>query len=112
MPQHKEESLNNTTTNDFVSILKAKITDLNNCSIVLYNGHATYEINWKVLVSNDPEGAANTWAEDKASAELGTESIVRHVLTGAFVWVDLQVESATDEEPSDNVDAWLYAQRG
>jgi len=112
MPHNKDESLDNTTTNEFVSALKMKITNLNNASIVIYNGHDTYEINWKVLVSNDPEGADNTWAEDKVSAELGVNSAARHVLTGAFIWVDVQIESATDDEHSDDVDIWIYSQRG
>jgi len=112
MPQHKEESLDNTSANAYASILKAKITDLNNCSIVLYNGHATSVIKYKILVSNDPEGAANTWAEDKAEATLNGVTAVRHVLTGAFVYVDVQIASNVADTHSDDVDAWLYAQRG
>jgi len=92
---------------NLTSILKAKIISTKKASIVLVNQHASKLINWRILVSNDPEGAAGTWAEETTSAELAADTPVRYVLTGAFVWVDVQIQSEDSASPQALV--WLLA---
>lgn len=108
MPYVLQEKLAQATTNTYASLLKAKILPRTDGSIVLYNSHATAALRWKVLVSNDVEGAANTWGEEKAEATLAALTPIRYVLTGPFIWVDVQVASNVTDTPSE-ANCWLQA---
>jgi hypothetical protein len=90
---------------DYVSILKERLPEIPSVSIVIANSHATKKISWKVLVSNDPEGASGTWAEEKAAADLNATTVAKHVLSAAFVWVDVQIKSEDSTSPSSAI--WL-----
>lgn len=93
----------------YASLLKTRIPARTNATVVLSNiGETGATINWKVLVSNDSEGAANTWAEDKAEATLLISTAVRHVLTGPFLWVDVQFASGVSGK-SGVGNCWLMA---
>jgi len=111
IPQTKQETLNQATTNAYASLLKAKITDLNNCSIVVKNRGGSNVADWKVLISNDPEGASGTFAEEKAEAQLATNTLAKHEIAQPVVWVDVQVK-ANAAGSQTNMDCWLYAMRG
>jgi hypothetical protein len=84
---------------DYVSILKERLPEIPSVSIIIANNHTTKKISWKVLVSNDSEGAAGTWAEEKAAADLSAESVAKHVLSAAYTWIDIQVQSEDSESP-------------
>jgi hypothetical protein len=110
MPQIRDEKLAQTSTNSFASILKMKVYGRRQITVVISNSHATNIIQYRVLVSNDEEGAANTWAIDKADTDVVANNVTleRHVVTGAFVWVDVQIKSKTaDTHGTGN--CWMYA---
>jgi len=104
-----QETLGQVAVAAYASLLKARIPARTNASIVLTNtGESGAHIDWKVLVSNDPEGAVNTWCEDKAEATLNQGSTIRHVLTGSFFWVDVQIKSNVSGK-SGLGNCWLMA---
>jgi hypothetical protein len=104
----QQEELNKPTagsTGTYTSVLKARVPELTKVSIVVANAHATATLNWKVLVSNDPEGAAGTWAEEKAEAALTGTSVSKHLVSQPVIWVDVQIQSTDTSSPQANV--WL-----
>ena len=109
MPLVTQENTGLVAVAAYASLLKAKIPARTNASIVLTNtGESGAHIDWKVLVSNDPEGAVNTWSEDKSEATLNQGSTIRHVLTGSFFWVDVQIKSNVSGK-SGLGNCWLLA---
>lgn len=108
MPYVLQEKTGQVAVESYASLLKAKIIGRTDASIILSNtGLSGHTIKWKVLVSNDPEGAADTWAEDKAEATMNAGATpVRHVLTGPHLWVDVQFAS-NDAGESGEGNAWL-----
>ena len=110
MPQIRDEKLGQTSTNSMVSILKMKIYGRMQLTVVISNSHAANVIQYRVLVSNDEEGAVNTWAIDKTDTDVVANNVTlgSHVVTGAFVWVDVQIKSkTTDAHGTGN--CWAYA---
>lgn len=110
MPQVRDEKLVQTSTNSFASILKMKVYSRKAITVVISNSHAINVIQYRVMVSNDEEGAADTWAIDKSDTDLVANSVTleRHVVTGAFVWVDVQIKSkVADTHGTGN--CWMYA---
>jgi len=109
MPLVTQENIGQVAVEAYASLLKARIPARTNASIVLTNtGESGAHINWKVLVSNDPEGAAGAWGEDKVEAVLNQGSTVRHVLTGPFLWVDVQIKSNVSGKSGEG-NCWLMA---
>jgi hypothetical protein len=102
----KQEKTDQYTNGSYVSLLKARIPDIVQSTVVIRNQHASHSFLWKVLVSNDPDGIAASFAEDKAEATLNPATRARHVITGPFIWVDVQVMSDTAAE-SPQASAWL-----
>ena len=90
---------------NFTSILKVRMPDIGKVSLVIQNAHATASLNWKVLVSNDPAGATDSFAEEKASAALTATSKARYLITVPAVWIDIQIQSDGADSPQANV--WL-----
>ena len=110
MPQIRDEKLAQTSTNDMASILKMKVYGRRQITVVISNSHPTNIIQYQVLVSNDEEGAANTWAINKAATDVAANNVTleMHVVTGAFVWVDVQIKSKiADTHGTGN--CWMYA---
>ena len=109
MPLVTQKNLVQVAVEAYASLLKAKIPARTNASIVLTNtGLTGAHIDWKVLVSNDPEGAAGAWADDKAEATLNQGATIRHVITGPFVWVDVQIKSNVSGKSGEG-NCWLMA---
>ena len=109
MPLVTQENTSQVAVAAYASLLKAKIPARTNATIVLTNtGETGATIDWKVLVSNDPEGAANTWCEDKSEATLLISTGVKHVLSGPFFWVDVQIKSNVSGK-SGLGNCWLMA---
>jgi len=105
----KQETIGQVAVAAYASLLKARIPARTNASILLTNSGLTgATIDWKVLVSNDPEGAADTWAEDKAEATLLIATGVKHVLSGPFLWVDVQIKSNVSGKSGEG-NCWLMA---
>ena len=111
MPYLYDEKLAQYSATAYASLVKAKILGKTQCTLVIKNHHASHALNYRVLVSNDPEGAAGTWATDKAATAIAgaaTPVPIEYELTGPYVWIDLQVASdGTDESPQ--ASAWLLA---
>jgi len=110
LPFLQEEKTGQATTDSYASLLKSKLTELSKVSVVVSNSHGSNSIKYKVLASNDPDGAAASFAEDKTEATLAAGAAERYVLTGPFVWVDVQVRAATGGSQGTG-NAWLYATR-
>jgi hypothetical protein len=111
MPEVKQETIAQYSNGTYTSLLKAKLHSRTATTLVIANLHASHNLKWKVLVSDDPEGAANTWAEEKAEATINgaaTVAPVKHVISGPFCWVDVQIMSAGPAE-SPQASAWLLA---
>ena len=109
MPYVLQEKTGLVAAAAYASLLKARIPARTNASILLTNSGLTgATIDWKVLVSNDPEGAADTWAEDKAEATLTIATGVKHVLSGPFLWVDVQIKSNVSGKSGEG-NCWLMA---
>jgi hypothetical protein len=93
------------------SLLKVRAIPHRQLSLAIANLHASHTLKWKVLVSNSLHGDADTWAEEKSEDTInGASTIlpVRYVLSGPFVWVDVQIESVgADQSPQGS--AWLLA---
>ena len=106
MTNVKQETTDQYTNGSYASLLKTRIPDIVNATLVIRNQHATHSFKWKVLISNDPDAASTSFAEDKAEATLNPATQVRHVITGPFVWVDVQIMSDTAGE-SPQASAWL-----
>jgi len=69
-------------------------------------------VDWKVLVSNDPEGASGTFAEEKAEAQLaGGNTLEKYAISQAVLWVDVQIKANAAGNQA-NCDCWLSAMRG
>jgi len=96
-----------TAYTNFTSILKTKILGQKTASVCLANSHATAAVNYKVLVSNDPEGASASYVEEKASAAVSAMAGAAHVINGPFAWVDVQIQSVGADSPQSSV--WLLA---
>jgi len=108
MPYVKQETTAQNTTSSYASLLRARVIGFPHATIVVTNSHGSYSLNYKVLTSNDPKGAANTWAEEKAEATLAAGAVARHVLTGAFCWIDVQIVDTTGGQHAIG-NAWLQA---
>jgi hypothetical protein len=66
-------------------------------------------LKYKILVSNDPQGTASSFAEEKAEATINGGTVpVRHVLTGPFLWIEIQIMSNGPSE-SPQASAWIMA---
>lgn len=85
-----------TTTNDYVSALDLDARGMRSKTIILKNTHATYELNYKLLVS--AMYSHGEQAEEVAETELGAGETAKFRYTGAYGRMILQVESATDGE--------------
>jgi hypothetical protein len=110
MPHVLQEKTGQVAVENYASLLKSKIVGRTNATVVLSNtGLTGHTIKWKVLVSNDPEGASGTWSEEKAEATLNAGATpVRHVVSGPFCWCDIQIAS-NDPGESGEGNCWLMA---
>jgi hypothetical protein len=108
MPSIKQSTLNQNSTSGYASLLRAKITGRTAATITIANNDGANGILWKVMVSNDPEGATGTFAEDKVEDSLAAGGSSKHVVTGAFAWVDVMFK---DESSGNHAacSAWLQA---
>jgi len=79
------------STNAYQSLLKCRIPERTKSSLILTNSHAANDIKFKVLVSNDPQGSAASFAEEKSEATLVALASVRYVLTGVYAWVSIEI---------------------
>ena len=104
-----QENIGQVAVAAYASLLKARIPARTNATIVLTNtGLTGAHVDWKVLVSNDVEGAGDTWAEDKAEATLNQGSTIRHVISGSFLRVDVQIKSNVSGKSGEG-NCWLMA---
>jgi len=110
LPFLQEEKTGQATTDSYASLLTSKLTELHEVSVVVSNSHGSNAIKYKVMASNDPDGAAASFAEDKAEATLAAGAAERHVLTGPFVWVSVLIKASIGGSQGTG-NAWLYATR-
>jgi len=104
--QSKTDQYSNDT---YADLLTVKLIERMHATVIVRNQHGSHGLKYKILASNDPQGAANTWAEEKAEDTIsGGSDPVRHVLTGPFVWVKIQIKSNGPSE-SPQASAWLMA---
>lgn len=100
---------NKATTNSYASICKANIVGHPNCSVVIRNSHASYVADYKILVSNETNGADGTWAADKAEAQLaGNNATVAYAINGCYKHVDVQAKANAANNQA-LLWVWIYA---
>lgn len=108
MPLVLQEKTGQATTASYATLLKARITEPTKATVVITNSHGSNGLKWKILVSNDPEGASSSFAEEKAEAVLAANAAVQHSVSGAFAWIDVQiVDNVEGNHATGN--AWLNA---
>lgn len=91
----------------YASLLKARIIGRTIASLIITNS-GTATIKWKVLVSNDSQGTAGSWAELKAEATLAGSAVAAYSITGIYGWIDIEIMSnATGTSGEGN--AWILA---
>ena len=95
MSSLKESVTNITTTGSYVIALRSRPLGFKTISLTLTNSDGVNSLKYKVDVSNDPQGAADTWAEEIAEQVLSAGAAAKHVLSGPFVWVAIQVKDAS-----------------
>lgn len=108
MPHLEQSKTGQASTNSYDSLLKARIIGFPKTSITITNSHGSYGIKYKILVSNHPQGLADTWAEEKAEATLAAAAAASYTLTGPFVWVDVQIVDASSGNHGVG-NAWLQS---
>ncbi len=110
----QESAVNQDTTNSYTSLLKARICDMEYCSLVIGNSGDTNDLDFQVLASNDAQGASGTWANvelDSTGATeltLGENTAKPISLSAPFMWIDIQVKS-TSSGNATHASAWLLA---
>jgi len=99
------ETINQASTGSYASILKAKLGGLY-ASIVVLNLDAVKDLKYKVLLSNDPDGASASYGEDKAETTIQESATGFHITTIPSHWVDVQIKEASALE-SPHASCWL-----
>lgn len=95
MPHLKESTTGTTTTSSYVLAQQTRTIGFTKISVLVTNSDGTNSIKYKILGSNDPQGGTNTFAEDVSEQTLTAGSAARHVLSGPFVWIQVQVKDAS-----------------
>jgi hypothetical protein len=109
MPYLIEKTTDQYSNATYTKLLRTRLTSRTLASVIVRNQHATATLKYKILVSNDETGDVNTFAEEKAEATLAGAAIpIRYVLTGPFVWVEIQIMSNASAE-SPQASAWVVA---
>lgn len=110
----KQEKTGQASTNSYVELLKARVIDLEYTSLVLSNSDAADDVDYRILVSNDPEGITSSFAaleldsEGNIEATLGEGEKRPFTLSGQFAWVLVEIKSTvTDHAGIGN--CWLMA---
>ena len=108
MPLVLQETVGQATTASYATLLKVRLTEPTKATVVISNGDSSNGLKYKILVSNDPEGAASSFAEEKAEAVLAANATARYVVSGSFLWIDVQV---VDNVPASHAiaNAWLHS---
>jgi hypothetical protein len=108
MPSVKQESTNQPSTASYATLLRARVIGFTKCTLTVTNSDGVNAIKFKILVSNDLQGAANTWAVEKTEDVLAAGAAYPHILSGAFCWVDVLI---VDESAGDHGigNCWLQA---
>ncbi len=99
----------------FQSILKARIEDSIKSSVVIKNKHGTAALTFRIMVSNDPQGASGSFDALEISDTEGattTQSLAAGAtqslaIDSTWCYIDIQIES--EDENSPQADAWLLA---
>lgn len=91
MPIVNQKLLDQATTNSYVKHLTVQTHERTKGSIIIKNTDSVNDAKVKILASNDTTGSANSYAEELAEAVLTAGSTLRHTLTGAFAWIQVQV---------------------
>lgn len=112
------------TTNNYASLLKAKLSDFKSITLVATNSHSTNPLTLQILVSNDSHGSSASFAQmvleyDPNTTEIPpAQSGEREVQIDAgksatfnlplYHWFDVQVKS-TNAGSAATANAWLNA---
>jgi len=102
MPIVKQEKTAQNSTNDYVSLLKVKIEGIVKASVIITNSDTTNSINYKMLYSNDPEGAVGSWYEKQAETAIvpyasDPANAKNHDIDPTPLWIDIQIQSTVPD---------------
>jgi hypothetical protein len=99
-------------TDSYASLLKVKVPEAKSASLVLKNTHGSKSLTFKILVSNDPQGALGSWD----ALDLDSIGTTEGTLTYGSIqsWdlplyhsYDVQVANAVAEQASE-ASAWMH----
>lgn len=109
MNQSKTEQA---TTNDYATLLKVRCCEFESVTAVLKNSAPVNSLDYKINVSNDPQGTTY------AALTLDVSGNTEKTLTAGslvpfdfplYLWYDIQVKSTSPDNPAE-ANAWLHAQ--
>jgi len=107
MPLLKQETVAQTTTDSYASLLKARTPEVTKVTVVIANTDSVNALKYRILGSNDPDGASGSYAIEKTESVLAANATERYSLSGSFFWIDIQV---ADNVPASHAiaSAWLH----
>lgn len=92
----------------YKTLLKSKFVGRTVASLVIRNTHATDSLKWRVVVSDDPNGAADSWGILKAEDTLTGNTVTPYAVVGTFCWVSIEIMSnGAGESPAGY--CWMMA---
>jgi hypothetical protein len=95
MPHLKASTTSITTTSNYALAQQTRIIGFTKITVLVTNSDGTSSIKYKILGSNHPQGAANTFAEDVSEQTLTAGSAAKHVISGPFIWIQVLVKDAS-----------------
>lgn len=99
------------TGNNYASILKAKVPNWENITIVVGNSDDADDMTIEVLVSNDPQASAASFSALELNSDGDTELVIGEGTTKSFDlplfhWIDVQAKSTSSGNPA-KANVWL-----
>jgi len=113
MPIVKQEATDKTSAVAYDTLLKVKLEGIVKASVIITNSHATNIIQYKILFSDDPEGADGSWYLKQVETDIdpyGTDpsKAKYHEFDPTPLWIDIQIKTKTDPNHGTG-NAWLKA---
>lgn len=101
------------TTDTYATLLKCRITDCDNVTLVVTNSAGANGLTAQILASNDPQGSSASYASLAVTTAGATEIAIAAATKvpfdlPLFIWYDVQVKSTVGAAVAIG-NAWLNA---
>jgi len=111
MPIVKQEKTGQASAVGYATLLKVKLEGIVKASVIITNSHAANIIQYKILCSNDPEGADGSWTQKQAEADIDPygadpSNAKYHEFDPTPLWIDIQIKTKTGTDHGTG-NAWL-----